>query len=68
MAPSPSPSRIRIAVARLLFTEKIDVGALYSALGIDVRRADPEALTHLAGVLDGIETAAESIRDHTSKG
>ncbi|NNU16925.1 hypothetical protein HK107_11405 [Parvularcula sp. ZS-1/3] len=63
MAEMKNAARVRIAVARLLYGEEIDVGDLYRALGIDPAEADSEALAHLAGVLDGMEAASTAIRD-----
>lgn len=64
MAQSMNAARVRIAVAQLLFTKGIDVGSLYEALGIDPADAESEALSHLAGVLDGMDAAAQGIRDN----
>ncbi|MFC3303571.1 hypothetical protein [Parvularcula lutaonensis] len=68
MADSMNAARVRIAVAQLLYQKGIDVGSLYHALGIDPADADSDALSHLAGVLDGMEAAAKAIRDHGLEG
>lgn len=68
MADSMNAARVRIAVAQLLFTRGIDVGYLYEALGIDPADADSDALSHLAGVLDGMDAASQGIRDHGLEG
>ncbi|MEE4209136.1 MAG: hypothetical protein V2I43_07715 [Parvularcula sp.] len=68
MADKLSSSRVRIALARLLFTEGIDVADLYHALGCDPSNADGDALAHLAGVLDGMDAASRGIRDHGLEG
>lgn len=56
-------SRVRIAVAQLMHRRDIDVGDLYRALGIDPSKVEGEALSHLAGVLDGLEAAESDGRD-----
>ncbi|MCQ8186563.1 hypothetical protein [Parvularcula maris] len=63
-----SASRVRIAIAKLLFREEIDVGELYRALGIDPADADSDVLAHLAGILDGMEAASKGIRDEGLEG
>jgi hypothetical protein len=68
MTERPSPSRVRIAIAQLLYTRNIDVADLYRALGCDPAAADGDALAHLAGVLDGMEAATSSIRKHGLEG
>lgn len=59
MTEKMTAARVRIAVATLLHRRGIDVGDLYRALGIDPSKAESEALSHLAGVLDGLEAAAD---------
>jgi len=68
MAETMTASRVRIAVARLLYTSGIDVADLYHALGCDPADAQEDALAHLAGVLDGMQAAADGIRDHGLEG
>ena len=64
MADSISHSRIRIALAQFCFSRKLDIEELYKALGIEATSTDPEALSHMAGVLDGMTVAANRIRQH----
>ncbi|MEM7741126.1 MAG: hypothetical protein AAF225_10030 [Pseudomonadota bacterium] len=63
MSESWTPSRVRIAVARLCESGGIDLVDLYRALGMDAVAAESDAVAHLAGVIDGLEAAA---RDHDS--
>ena len=44
--------------------QKIDIEELYRALGTEATETDPEALSHMAGVLDGMTVAANRIRQH----
>ena len=64
MADKISHSRIRIALAQFCFARKLDIEELYSALGIEATATDAEALSHMAGVLDGMTVAANRIRQH----
>lgn len=68
MPETMTASRVRIAVGQLLFTSGIEVEELYHALGIDPADAEPDALAHLAGVLDGMEAAARGIREQGLEG
>jgi hypothetical protein len=63
-----SASRVRIALAKLLFREEIDIAELYRALGIDPSDADSDVLAHLAGILDGMDAASKAIRDEGLEG
>ena len=64
MADKISHSRIRIALAQFAFARKLDIEELYAAMGIEATSTDPEALSHMAGVLDGMTVAANRIRQH----
>ncbi|WP_202900517.1 hypothetical protein [Parvularcula oceani] len=64
MSDTSSHARIRIALARFCVAHDIDFEALYAALGIDATQADAEALSHMAGVLDGMSIAARRIAEH----
>lgn len=64
MADQVSHSRIRIALAQFCFAQKVDIEELYRALGTEATETDAEALSHMAGVLDGMTVAANRIRQH----
>lgn len=64
MADKISHSRIRIALAQFCFARKLDIEELYQALGVDPTGTEAEALSHMAGVLDGMTVAANRIRQH----
>jgi hypothetical protein len=68
MAETRNEARIRIEVAQLLYSTGIDVADLYRALGVDPADAHEDALAHLAGVLDGMQAAADGIRNHGLEG
>ena len=60
----PSDSQLRLALAQFLFAQNIDIETLYKALGADLSSADSEAVSHMAGVIDGISLATAKIRTH----
>ncbi|MBI1393094.1 MAG: hypothetical protein GC152_10175 [Alphaproteobacteria bacterium] len=64
MTESKSPSQMRLALAQFLFAQKVDIEGLYNALGADIAEADAEAVSHMAGVIDGMNLAAAKIRTH----
>ena len=64
MSEKPSHSRIRIALAQFCFSRNLDITELYEALGIEATATDPESLSHMAGVLDGMSVASSRIRQH----
>lgn len=64
MSEKPSYSRIRIALAQFLFANQIELEELYDALGVDTSDTDPGAISHIAGVLDGMNVASTRIRQH----
>lgn len=64
MTEKPSHSRIRIAISQFLFAHHIELEDLYEAMGIEPQEADPGALAHLAGIIDGMTVASTRIRQH----
>lgn len=64
MTDKPSHSRIRITLSQFLLEQNIELEDLYAALGIDTEDCDPGALSHIAGVLDGMNVASSRIRQH----
>jgi len=64
MTDKPSHSRLRIMLAQFLIENKIDLEDLYAALGADTEDCDEGALSHIAGVLDGMNVASTRIRQH----
>ena len=45
-------------------TFNIDVESLYKAMGADLASSDNEAISHMAGIIDGITLATTKIRAH----
>jgi hypothetical protein len=64
MSEGKSPSQTRLILAQFLFAHGIDVEALYKALGADLADCDAEAVSHMAGIIDGITMATQKIRSH----
>ncbi len=64
MTEAKSPSQTRVLIAQFLFAYNVDVEALYNALGADLAACDAEAVSHLAGVVDGVNLAVSKIRAH----
>lgn len=60
----PSESQIRLALAQFLFAQNVDIETLYKALGADLSTADAEAVSHMAGIIDGVRLATSKIRAH----
>jgi len=60
----PSDSQLRLALAQFLFAQNIDIETLYGALGADLSTAESEAVSHMAGIIDGITLATSKIRTH----
>lgn len=60
----PSDSQLRLALAQFLFAQNIDIETLYNAMGADLSSADSEAVSHMAGIIDGISLATAKIRTH----
>jgi hypothetical protein len=59
-----SPSQTRLLLAQFMFAHNIDVEGLYKALGADLAASDNEAVSHMAGIIDGITLATAKIRAH----
>jgi hypothetical protein len=59
-----SPSQTRLLLAQFLFAHDIDIETLYKALGADLAASDNEAVSHMAGILDGVMLATSKIRQH----
>ncbi|MFQ5563348.1 MAG: hypothetical protein ACE5FO_07250 [Parvularculaceae bacterium] len=59
-----SPSQTRLILAQFLFAHDIDVETLYAALGADLAQCDNEAVSHMAGIIDGVTLATSKIRAH----
>ncbi|MEL6212328.1 MAG: hypothetical protein AAFY22_04285 [Pseudomonadota bacterium] len=64
MADTKSPSQMRLALAQFLFDNDLDVETLYAALGADLAECDAEAVSHMAGIIDGVTLATSKIRAH----
>lgn len=64
MSEGKSPSQTRLILAQFLFAHGIDVEALYKALGAELADCDAEAVSHMAGIIDGITMATQKIRSH----
>lgn len=60
----PSDSQLRLHLAQFLFAHNVDIETLYSALGADLSSADSEAVSHMAGIIDGVTLATSKIRAH----
>lgn len=60
----PSDSQTRLLLAQFLFSNNVDIEGLYAALGADLSNADPEAVSHMAGIIDGVALATSKIRAH----
>lgn len=64
MADKPSESRIRVALAQFCLAQSIEVDELLAALGVSTDAVDSQSFAHLAGVIDGMNLAANRIRQH----
>ena len=64
MAEAKSPSQTRLILAQFLFAHDIDIEALYKALGADLADCDAEAVSHMAGIIDGVTMATAKIKAH----
>jgi hypothetical protein len=64
MAEVKSPSQTRLILAQFLFANGVDIEALYKALGADLAECDAEAVSHMAGIIDGITMATQKIKAH----
>lgn len=61
---TPSDSQIRLLLVQFLFAHNMDIETLYKALGADLSSADGEAVSHMAGIIDGVALATSKIRSH----
>ena len=59
-----SDSQTRLLLAQFLFANNVDIETLYKALGADLSSADSEAVSHMAGIIDGVALATAKIRAH----
>lgn len=59
-----SDSQTRLLLAQFLFANNVDIETLYKALGADLSSADAEAVSHMAGIIDGVALATAKIRAH----
>jgi hypothetical protein len=64
MADTKSPSQTRLILAQFLFANGVDIEALYKALGAELADCDAEAVSHMAGVIDGVTLATQKIKAH----
>ena len=64
MAETKSPSQTRLLLAQFLFAYGVDIETLYNAIGADIADCDAEAVSHMAGVIDGVNLATNKIRSH----
>jgi len=64
MSEVKSPSQTRLMLAQFLFSAGVDIEALYKALGADLASSDNEAVSHMAGIIDGVTLATSKIRQH----
>lgn len=64
MSDAKSPSQVRLLLAQFMFAQGLDVEALYKALGADLASSDHEAVSHMAGIIDGVTLATGKIRAH----
>ncbi|WDI32075.1 hypothetical protein PUV54_02580 [Hyphococcus flavus] len=60
----PTESQLRLLLAQFLFAHDVDIETLYSAMGTDLSNADSEAVSHMAGIIDGVTLATSKIRAH----
>ncbi len=64
MAEAKSPSQTRLILAQFLFAHDIDIETLYKSLGADLADCDAEAVSHMAGIIDGVTMATTKIKTH----
>ena len=68
MVQSMTAARVRVTLAEMVYKKGIELADLYAALGVDPQDADPEAVAHLAGLIDGMAAASQAIRDQGLEG
>jgi len=59
-----SPSQTRVVLAQFLYAHDVDIEMLYTAIGADLTQCDADAVSHFAGIIDGINLATNKIRSH----
>ena len=64
MADMKSPSQTRLVLAQFLFSQGVDIESLYKALGAELAECDAEAVSHMAGIIDGVTLATQKIKAH----
>lgn len=64
MSDVKSPSQTRLLLAQYLFAHGVDIETLYKALGADLADCDAEAVSHMAGIIDGVTLATSKIKAH----
>ncbi|MEM6414133.1 MAG: hypothetical protein AAF720_05695 [Pseudomonadota bacterium] len=64
MTETKSPSQTRLMLAQFIFANQVDVETLYKALGANIADCDAESVSHMAGIIDGVNLAASKIRSH----
>ncbi len=64
MSDVKSPSQTRLILAQFLFANGVEIEALYKALGAELADCDAEAVSHMAGIIDGITMATQKIKAH----
>ena len=64
MSDAKSPSQTRLILAQFLFAHNIDIESLYKALGADLAECDSDAVSHMAGIIDGVTLATQKIKSH----
>lgn len=64
MSDPKSPSQTRLLLAQFLFAQGVDIEGLYKALGADLADCDAEAVSHMAGIIDGVTMATQKIKSH----
>jgi len=64
MSDAKSPSQVRLILAQFLFSHNIDIESLYKALGADLAECEGEAVSHMAGIIDGVTLATQKIKAH----
>lgn len=64
MSDQKSPSQVRLILAQFLFANGVDIEGLYKALGAELADCDAEAVSHMAGIIDGVTLATAKIKSH----
>ncbi len=59
-----SPSQTRVILAQFLYAHDVDIETLYNSIGADLTQCDADAVSHFAGIIDGINLATNKIRSH----